>query len=54
MENYRQFSLYLFYIKNGNIITIYNNKKIRLGTFTQNFDEQDKEGNKYIQSNSNS
>lgn len=42
IKNYKQFSFYLFYIKNDNNITIYNNKKIRLGTFTQDFNEQDK------------
>jgi len=41
-ENYKQFSFYLYYIKNDNCITIYNHKKIRLGTFTQDFNEQDK------------
>ncbi len=41
-ENYKQFSFNLFYIKKDNSITIYNNKKIRLGTFTQDFMEQDK------------
>ncbi|KKL22772.1 hypothetical protein LCGC14_2432050 [marine sediment metagenome] len=41
-ENYKKFSLNLFYIKNDKSITIYNNKKVKLGTYTQDFNEQDK------------
>ena len=40
-KNYIKFSLNLFYVKNENIRTIYNNKKIRLGSFTQDFNEKD-------------
>ena len=41
-KNYKQYSINLFYIKNENNITIYNKKKIRLGTFTRDFNERDK------------
>ncbi|MHA1251222.1 MAG: DUF4238 domain-containing protein [Candidatus Helarchaeota archaeon] len=40
--NYKHFSLNLFYIKNDTNFIIYNRNKIRLGTFTQNFDEENK------------
>lgn len=42
IKDYKKYSINLFYIKNENNITIYNNKKIMLGTFTRDFNERDK------------